>query len=40
METIRIEDALVGCCPHCQSKLFVKNGKREGVQKYKSKGLL
>jgi len=38
METIRIEDALVVCCPHCQSKLFVKNGKREGVQKYKCKG--
>lgn len=36
-ETIRIEDAHVVCCPHCESKLFVKNGKRDGLQKYKCK---
>lgn len=36
-ETIRIEDAHVVSCPHCQSKLFVKNGKRAGIQRYKCK---
>ncbi len=36
-DTVRIEDAIVVCCPHCASKLFVKNGKREEVQKYKCK---
>ena len=36
-ETVCIEDALVVCCPHCESKLFVKNGKREEIQKYKCK---
>lgn len=36
-ETIRIEEAQVVSCPHCESKLFVKNGKRSGIQKYKCK---
>jgi len=36
-ETVRIEDAPVVCCPHCDSKLFVKNGKRDEIQKYKCK---
>lgn len=36
-ETVRIEDAHVVCCPHCESKLFVKNGKRGNIQKYKCK---
>ncbi len=36
-ETVRIEEAPIVCCPHCESKLFVKNGKREEVQKYKCK---
>ena len=36
-ETVPLEDAPVVCCPHCNSKLFVKNGKRGGVQKYKCK---
>lgn len=35
--TPRMEEAHVACCPHCQSKLFVKNGKRSGVQNYKCK---
>jgi transposase-like protein len=37
IDTRRIEDAPVVCCPHCESKLFVKNGKRGGIQKYKCK---
>lgn len=36
-DTIRIEEAEVVCCPHCDSKLFVKNGKRGDIQKYKCK---
>ena len=36
-ETIRIEDAPIVCCPHCESKLFVRNGKRGELQKYKCK---
>jgi len=36
-ETGRIEEAHVVCCPHCESKLFVKNGKRADIQKYKCK---
>jgi len=36
-ETVLIENALVVCCPHCESKLFVKNGKRGTNQKYKCK---
>ncbi len=36
-ETVRIEEAHVVCCPHCESKLFVKNGKRGEIQKYKCK---
>jgi transposase-like protein len=37
IETINVDDALVVCCPHCASKLFVKNGKRGDIQKYKCK---
>jgi len=37
-ETIFIEDADIVHCPHCESKLFVKNGKRESIQRYKCKG--
>ena len=36
-ETVLIEDAPVVCCPHCKSKLFVRNGKRGADQKYKCK---
>jgi len=36
-ETVRLEEAHVVCCPHCESKLFVKNGKRGEIQKYKCK---
>ncbi len=36
-KAIRVEDAYVVCCPHCESKLFVKNGTRYGVQNYKCK---
>ncbi len=36
-ETILIEDAPILSCPHCESKLFVKNGKRGELQKYKCK---
>ncbi len=36
-ETVEIECAEIVCCPHCSSKLFVKNGKRKGAQKYKCK---
>ena len=36
-ETVLIEEALVVSCPHCNSTLFVKNGKRNGIQKYKCK---
>lgn len=32
-----IENAVASCCPHCESKLFVKNGKLREVQKYKCK---
>lgn len=35
--TVLIEDAHVVCCPHCDSKLFIKNGKRGATQKYKCK---
>ena len=37
LETVRIEEAHIVSCPHCESKLFVKNGKRGEVQKYKCK---
>lgn len=36
-ETILVEDAPILSCPHCNSKLFVKNGKRDDLQKYKCK---
>ena len=36
-ETILIEDAPMLSCPHCDSKLFVKNGKRGSLQKYRCK---
>jgi transposase-like protein len=36
-ETVCIEEAHVVCCPHCESQLFVKNGKRADIQKYKCK---
>ena len=36
-ETILIEDAPILSCPHCDSKLFVKNGKRGELQKYRCK---
>ena len=36
-ETVLLEDADVVCCPHCESRLFVKNGKRGTDQKYKCK---
>ena len=36
-ETVCIEDADIVSCPHCESKLFVKNGKRGELQKYKCK---
>lgn len=34
-ETLLIEEAPIICCPHCGSKLFVKNGNRSGLQNYK-----
>lgn len=36
-ETVLIKDADVVCCPHCESRLFVRNGKRGSDQKYKCK---
>jgi len=36
-ETLLVEEAPVLNCPHCDSKLFVKNGKRGDLQKYKCK---
>lgn len=36
-ETVPIEGADVVCCPHCESRLFVRNGKRRADQKYKCK---
>jgi transposase-like protein len=36
-ETVLIEEAAILSCPHCGSKLFVKNGKRIDLQKYKCK---
>lgn len=36
-ETLFIEQAPILCCPHCDSKLFVKNGKRGKLQRYKCK---
>jgi transposase-like protein len=36
-ETVLVEDTPVICCPHCNSKLFVKNGTRGGLQKYRCK---
>lgn len=35
--TVLIENAVVVCCPHCESKLFVRNGKQGADQKYKCK---
>lgn len=35
--TIRHKDSIVDCCPHCGSKLFVKNGHRGTYQNYKCK---
>jgi transposase-like protein len=35
--TVLIEDAVVVCCPHCESKLFVRNGMQGADQKYKCK---
>lgn len=37
VDTVLLEDADVVCCPHCASRLFVKNGKRGASQKYKCK---
>lgn len=31
------KDSIVACCPHCGSKLFVKNGRRGVQQNYKCK---
>lgn len=31
-------DQAAGSCPYCESKLFIKHGKRNGTQKYKCKG--
>ena len=36
-ETTLIEGTPIINCPHCNSKLFVKNGTRAGLQKYKCK---
>lgn len=36
-ESLLIEEASILCCPHCDSKLFVKNGKRGELQRYKCK---
>jgi transposase-like protein len=36
-ETVLVEDAPIISCPHCGSKLFVKNGKRGVIQNYKCK---
>lgn len=36
-ETIFVEDAPIISCPHCESKLFIKNGKRGDLQKFKCK---
>jgi hypothetical protein len=36
-ETVLLEEADVVCCPHCESRLFVRNGKRGTEQKYKCK---
>jgi len=35
--TVIVEDAPVLICPQCESKLWVRNGKRGGLQKYKCK---
>ena len=35
--TIRHKDSIVDCCPHCESKMFVKNGHRGTYQNYKCK---
>jgi len=37
LDTMFIEDAPIVCCPHCDSKLFIKNGRRGDLQKYKCK---
>lgn len=37
LEAFSVEDTPVVSCPHCNSKLFVRNGKRGQVQKYKCK---
>lgn len=36
-ETVLLEGAPIVSCPHCDSKLFVKNGTRSGLQKYRCK---
>ena len=36
-DVVFIEDTDVACCPHCESRLFVRNGKRGTDQKYKCK---
>ena len=36
-ETILLEGAPIVSCPHCASKLFVKNGTRGSLQKYRCK---
>ena len=36
-ETEIIENAEIVCCPHCEPKLFVKNGKRGSTHRYKCK---
>jgi transposase-like protein len=36
-DTVLVEDAPIISCPHCGSKLFVKNGRRGEIQNYKCK---
>lgn len=36
-DTLLVEEVPILSCPHCDSKLFVKNGLRNGLQKYKCK---
>lgn len=37
VKAVLLDEAEVGCCPHCESRLFVRNGKRGTDQKYKCK---
>ena len=36
-DTVLIKDAPIISCPHCDSKFFIKNGKKNDKQKYKCK---